>query len=240
MLNRSVFRKLFSIWKMEVYLFAATWNVRPPQFASCNWDMQSLHVSTGCVRTACLSSKLKQVPGVCIFPVYSHSHVSGEDKKWSGSIGTSMSSLDQSTLVPISVEPDNRCYENLSMSAEPPSITTSRTSSDDNGQFAPFIRLEIVRQRFNYSGFPENVVKLLMTSCRDATSAACQSALKNWHNSFAKRGSDPMQSDLIMLLFNYLAIRQSLLNFEHLPVNVIVHSWQNWRSFYWSRFISGY
>jgi hypothetical protein len=56
------------------------------------------------------------------------------------------------------------------------------------------IRLDIVWHRYEERGFSPQVVELLLTSSRSATTTAYQSTLNNWIRWNMERGHDPLKN----------------------------------------------
>jgi hypothetical protein len=76
----------------------------------------------------------------------------------------------------------------------PPSSSEVGAASASEIRQILSIRLDIVWHRYEERGFSPQVVELLLTSSRSATTTAYQSTWNNWIRWNMERGHDPLQN----------------------------------------------
>jgi integrase len=92
-------------------------------------------------------------------------------------------------------------------STEPVDGGERRTTSSDGSAHTD--RLEIIRQRYAKSGISEKVIRVLLESNRETTSATYQTAWNTWVDWNFRRGADPLRNDLTTLLEYLVDLRES-------------------------------
>ena len=84
--------------------------------------------------------------------------------------------------------------------ASAPYVSARRISSVAPVRRSYFSRLETLRRSYDLQGFSRSTIELFLAGCRSNTNAAYESAWVNWRNWCVERNSDPLRSDLALIL----------------------------------------
>ena len=190
MLDKRLFQKIRSLWRVEIDLFASAWNAQLPAFVS--WIRQPLALTTNAFSLSWKKRLNYAFPPFSLIP-----RCLAKIRKEKASVVLVCPLWPSQAWFPLLLELASDIPRLLSPH-QSTNIQSARATSSQ--RLAHSDRLETIRQRFRDKRFSEDVIKLLLGANRSSTQSSYQSAWNSWFDWCTQRNFDPLSNDLAVVL----------------------------------------